>query len=106
MFDDVSTPFEVAEHVAESLREQVTKTQAPVVISPRDNRISLHGSGGRSLEIVVDGPNAFRMQDDLGNKSGGRQTQVTGVPARWSLSGRPCTEPEMVRRVKAWLPEQ
>jgi hypothetical protein len=106
MFDDESTPFEVAQHVAESLREQLTKTHAPVVISPQDNRISLDGSGGRSLEIVVDGPNAFRVQDDLGNKSGGVQTQVTGGTARWSLTGRPCTEPEMVRRVKAWLSEQ
>jgi hypothetical protein len=107
IFDDEAEPRQLAHGVYENLQEFLRKTPTPNIVAElNDNQITLRASGGQTLAIVTDGPDAFRLKDELGNKSGGIQTQVTSSTSRWSLSGRPFPQHEMVAKVKAWLREQ
>jgi hypothetical protein len=106
IFDDhaeEAEPRQVAQRVYEDLQEILPQNVASELI---DNHIMLRAAGGRTLKIVIDSRDAFRLQDDLGNKSGGVQAQVTSSTARWSLSGRPFSQHEMVTKVKVWVNEQ
>jgi hypothetical protein len=106
IFDDnaeEAEPRQVAQRVYEDLQATLPQNVVPELVG---NHITLRASGGPTLTIVCDGPDAFRLQDDLGNKSAGYQTQITSSMARWSLSGRPFSQHEMVAKVKAWENEQ
>ena len=109
MFDVAEVePQQFAQQMLDDLRAFLDKRQSAelVTLSLDQNLITMRASSGQSVKIVVDGPNAFRVEEDLGNKRGGVQTQVTATMARWSLSERPFGQDEMVRRVTTWLAER
>jgi len=108
MFDVVEVePQQLARQVFEDLREFLNKGQSAerVTLSFNQNHITMRAPEGQSVTIVVDGPDAFRVGEDLGNKGGLGQRWVTMRPARWSLSERPFGRDELVRRARMWLSE-
>jgi hypothetical protein len=102
--EDAAEPRQVAQSIYDDVKDFINTTlRQNIVVDLADTQIILRTSGGQTLLIVIDGPSAFRLKDDLGNKLGDVQTQVTGATARWSLSGRPFPKHEMVANVKSWL---
>lgn len=86
----------------EDLRRFIASEDVNATVTVRENQITLRSSG-KTLEITTDDQEHFRLKEDLGNHPNGFQTQVTVQPPRWSGSGRPITQSEMLTKAKGWL---
>jgi hypothetical protein len=107
IFDtDDAEPTQVAQHVYGDLLSFIKKTHPQKLVDAaiEEANITVSSSAGRSLLIVCDGPDAFRLKENVGNLRGGVQTQVTSQTARWSLSEQ-VPRSRMIERVKRWLSE-
>jgi hypothetical protein len=103
IFDDnnqVDLP-ELARQVHDDLRGSIERNPAQSAETVRlDGRIiTLRASGGRTIEIIVNGCDDFQLKYDLGNKAAGWQIQVTTEMARPNVR---VSRHEMIDRVKAW----
>lgn len=99
-------PTQVAQYVYGDLLSFIKKMppQKPADAAIEKADITISSSAGRSLLILCDGPDAFRLKENVGNLQGGVQTQVTSQTARWSLSEQ-VPRSGMIERVKRWLSE-
>ena len=110
IFDDAEAkiiqdarPGELAQRVAADLIATVKTNN--IASATSHNKIKLMGQSRSVLEITCEATNIFRLNENSNHPSRDLQKEVV-PPPRWSFSGPPCTQSEMVTRVKTWLHEQ
>ena len=110
IFDDAEAkvvqdagPAALAQRVSADLNAAVRTNN--IASETRGNKIKLMGLSRGRLEITCEATNTFRLNEDSSHPLRDRLTEIE-TPPRWSSAGPPCTQSEMVTRVKTWLHEQ